>query len=59
MSFVSEFLRMVERQPMLRIFGEEIPLRARVEILNGLKSGQQVALEDPTKKRVEKDEEDN
>jgi RND family efflux transporter MFP subunit len=31
----------------------------RVEILTGLKSGEQVALEDPTKKRVEKDEEDN
>jgi RND family efflux transporter MFP subunit len=31
----------------------------RVEIKNGLKSGEQVALEDPTKKRVEKDEEDN
>ena len=31
----------------------------RVEIMKGLKSGEQVALEDPTKKRVEKDEEDN
>jgi len=31
----------------------------RVEILSGLKSGEQVSLEDPTKKRVEKDEEDN
>jgi HlyD family secretion protein len=31
----------------------------RVEIRNGLKPGEQVALEDPTKKRVEKDEEDN
>jgi RND family efflux transporter MFP subunit len=31
----------------------------RVEIIAGLKSGQEVALEDPTKKRVEKDEEDN
>lgn len=31
----------------------------RVEITKGLKSGEQVALEDPTKKRVEKDEEDN
>ena len=31
----------------------------RVEVLKGLKSGEQVALEDPTKKRVEKDEEDN
>ena len=27
--------RIVERQPTLRIFGEEIPLRARVEVLNG------------------------
>lgn len=27
--------RIVERQPMLRIFGDEVPLRARVEILNG------------------------
>jgi len=31
----------------------------RVEIVSGLTSGQQVSLEDPTKKRVEKDEEDN
>ncbi len=31
----------------------------RVEIVSGLMSGQQVSLEDPTKKRVEKDEEDN
>ena len=31
----------------------------RVEILGGLKPGEQVALEDPSKKRVEKDEEDN
>jgi RND family efflux transporter MFP subunit len=31
----------------------------RVEILSGLKSGEQVSLEDPTKKRVEKDDEDN
>jgi len=31
----------------------------RVEITQGLKSGEQVSLEDPTKKRVEKDEEDN
>ncbi len=31
----------------------------RVEILSGVKSGEEVALEDPTKKRVEKDEEDN
>ena len=31
----------------------------RVEITKGLKPGEQVALEDPTKKRVEKDEEDN
>jgi metallo-beta-lactamase family protein len=27
--------RIVERRPLLRIFGEEIPLRARVEVLNG------------------------
>jgi metallo-beta-lactamase family protein len=27
--------RIVERQPRLRIFGEEVPLRARVEIING------------------------
>jgi metallo-beta-lactamase family protein len=27
--------RIVERRPVLKIFGEEIPLRARVEILNG------------------------
>jgi len=27
--------RIVEKQPTLRIFGEDIPLRARVEILNG------------------------
>jgi metallo-beta-lactamase family protein len=27
--------RIVERQPMLKIFGEEVPLRARVEVLNG------------------------
>jgi RND family efflux transporter MFP subunit len=31
----------------------------RVEILSGLKAGEEVSLEDPTKKRVEKDEEDN
>jgi RND family efflux transporter MFP subunit len=31
----------------------------RVEVLQGLKSGEQVSLEDPTKKRVEKDDEDN
>ncbi len=31
----------------------------RVEIMSGLKSGDQVSLEDPTKKRVEKDDEDN
>ena len=30
-----------------------------VEIVAGLKSGDQVSLEDPTKKRVEKDDEDN
>ena len=27
--------RIVERQPVIRVFGEEIPLRASVEILNG------------------------
>jgi metallo-beta-lactamase family protein len=27
--------RIVERAPMIRVFGEEIPLRARVEVLNG------------------------
>ena len=27
--------RIVERQPMLRIFGEDVPLRAKVEIING------------------------
>lgn len=27
--------RIVEKQPTLRIFGDEIPLRARVEIING------------------------
>ena len=27
--------RIVERQPMIRIFGEEVPLRAQVEIING------------------------
>jgi metallo-beta-lactamase family protein len=27
--------RIVERRPALKIFGEEVPLRARVEILNG------------------------
>ncbi len=31
----------------------------RVEIVSGLKAGEEVSLEDPTKKRVEKDEEDN
>jgi RND family efflux transporter MFP subunit len=31
----------------------------RVEIISGLKPGEQVSLEDPTKKRVEKDNEDN
>jgi HlyD family secretion protein len=31
----------------------------RVEIVSGLKAGEQVSLEDPTKKRVEKDDEDN
>jgi metallo-beta-lactamase family protein len=27
--------RIVERQPMIKVFGEEIPLRARVEVVNG------------------------
>jgi metallo-beta-lactamase family protein len=27
--------RIVERSPMLKIFGEEIPLRAKVEVING------------------------
>jgi metallo-beta-lactamase family protein len=27
--------RIVEKQPMLKIFGQEVPLRARVEVLNG------------------------
>lgn len=27
--------RIVERRPLLRIFGDEVPLRARVEVLNG------------------------
>jgi metallo-beta-lactamase family protein len=27
--------RIVERQPTIRLFGEEVPLRARVEVLNG------------------------
>ena len=27
--------RIVERQPVIKVFGEEVPLRARVEILNG------------------------
>jgi metallo-beta-lactamase family protein len=27
--------RIVEKQPMLKIFGEEIPLRAQVEVING------------------------
>jgi metallo-beta-lactamase family protein len=27
--------RIVERRPMLRIFGDDVPLRARVEVLNG------------------------
>ncbi len=27
--------RLVERQPVVRIFGEEFPLRARVEVING------------------------
>ena len=45
-------------------FYEIVPVTAgiatleRVEILAGLKSGDQVALEDPTKKKIEKDEDD-
>jgi hypothetical protein len=41
-----------------------VPVRAgvatleRVEILAGLKAGQQVALEDVSRKKIEKDEED-
>ena len=27
--------RIVERRPMIKVFGEEMPLRARVEVLNG------------------------
>ena len=27
--------RIVEKQPMIRVYGEEVPLRARVEIING------------------------
>src|SRR3712207_9312640 len=27
--------RIVERRPTLKIFGDEVPLRARVEVLNG------------------------
>ncbi|MGK2961398.1 MAG: MBL fold metallo-hydrolase RNA specificity domain-containing protein [Gemmatimonadaceae bacterium] len=27
--------RIVERQPMIKVFGEEVPLRAQVEIING------------------------
>jgi metallo-beta-lactamase family protein len=27
--------RIVEREPMLRIFGDEVPLRAEVEVING------------------------
>ncbi len=27
--------RIVEREPVIRVFGEEIPLRARVEVING------------------------
>ncbi len=44
---------------------EVVPVKAgiatleRVEILSGLKSGDQVSLEDPTKKKVEKDDENN
>ncbi len=27
--------RIVERRPVLKVYGEEVPLRARVEVLNG------------------------
>ena len=27
--------RIVERRPMLRIFGDDVPLRAHVEVING------------------------
>jgi metallo-beta-lactamase family protein len=27
--------RLVERQPIVKIFGQEVPLRARVEVING------------------------
>jgi metallo-beta-lactamase family protein len=27
--------RIVERQPMIKVFGEEVPLRASVEVING------------------------
>ncbi len=27
--------RIVERQPVIKVFGEEVPLRANVEIING------------------------
>ncbi|HJV88781.1 MAG TPA: efflux RND transporter periplasmic adaptor subunit [Holophagaceae bacterium] len=46
-------------------FFEVVPVKAgiatleRVEILSGLKAGDQVSLEDPTKKKVEKDDENN
>lgn len=44
---------------------EAVPVKAgvatleRVEILSGLKAGDQVSLEDPSKKKVEKDDENN
>jgi RND family efflux transporter MFP subunit len=43
---------------------DAVPVKAgiatleKVEVLGGLKAGQQVALEDPTKKKVERDEDD-
>jgi len=46
-------------------FFDVVPVKAgiatleRVEILSGLKSGEQVCLEDPSRKKVEKDDENN
>jgi HlyD family secretion protein len=48
-----------------RTYFDAVPVNAgiatleRVEILAGLRTGQQVCLEDPTRKRVEKDDENN
>ena len=45
-------------------FYDVVPVKAgvatleRVEILAGLKPGEQVSLEDPTKKKIEKDDDD-